>query len=78
DLQVRFFMYVDLTEFRNGEFEEGTLEFFEKEGRIRTFGYGLSLWPRPSVRLEMATGGDWFGCNQYRGMRWLVGITKIF
>ena len=78
DLQVRFFMYVDLTEFRNGEFEGGTLEFFEQEGRIRTFGYGLSLWPRPSLRMEMATGGDWFGCNQYRGMRWLVGITKIF
>lgn len=77
DLQVRFFLYADLTEFQNGKFEEDTLEFFEQEGRLRTFGYGLSLWPRPSLRLEMATGGDWFGRNQYRGMRWMVGITKI-
>lgn len=77
DLQVRFFIYADLTEFQNGKFEEDTLEFFEQEGRLRTFGYGLSLWPRPSLRLEMATGGDWFGRNQYRGMRWMVGITKI-
>lgn len=77
DLQVRFFIYADLTEFQNGKFEEDTLEFFEQEGRLRSFGYGLSLWPRPSLRLEMATGGDWFGRNQYRGMRWMVGITKI-
>lgn len=77
DLQVRFFLYADLTEFQNGKFEEDTLEFFEQEGRLRSFGYGLSLWPRPSLRLEMATGGDWFGRNQYRGMRWMVGITKI-
>lgn len=77
DLQVRFFIFADLTGFRNGEFGGDNLEFYEQEGNLRTFGYGVSLWPRPSMRLEVATGGDWFGRNQYRGMRWLVGITKI-
>lgn len=77
DLQMRLFLYADLTAFQNGEFGGDNLEFYEHEGNLRTFGYGISLWPRPSMRLEIATGGDWFGRNQYRGMRWLIGITKI-
>ena len=77
DLQMRFFLYADLTAFRNGDFEGDNPKFFEQEGSLHTFGYGVSLWPRPSMRLEIATGGDWSGRNQYRGMRWMVGITKI-
>lgn len=78
DLKMRFFLYADLIKFRNGEFPEGDLKFFEREGSLHTFGYGLSLWPRPTFRLEITTGGDWSGSNQYRGIRWIIGATKIF
>lgn len=77
DLKIRFFIYADLTAFRNGEFGKNNLEFFQQEGSLHTFGYGLSLWPRPSMRLEIATAGDWSGRNQYRGMRWMIGIAKV-
>ncbi|MBT3252814.1 MAG: hypothetical protein HN995_00885 [Candidatus Marinimicrobia bacterium] len=76
-LQVRFFLYAGIIDFRNGQFGDNVLEFYQKDGDLRTFGYGVSLWPRPSLRLEIATGGDWFGRNQYRGMRWLISIAKI-
>jgi len=75
--QTRFFIYADLTRFRNGEFEEDNLEFFEQEGSLHTFGYGVSLRYRQSLQLYIATAGDWSGRNQYRGMRWMLGFTKI-
>ena len=77
DFQLRFYLYTDLTSFRNGEFESATLQFFQNEGSLHTFGYGLSMWLRPETRLEISTGGDWSGRNQYRGMRWTIGIVKI-
>lgn len=77
DLRMRFYLYADLTDFRNGEFNGGSLRFFEHEGSLHHFGYGVSLWPRPTLRLELATGGDWSGTNQYRGIRWTAGVTKI-
>ena len=77
DLRMRFFLYADLTDFRNGEFSGQTLEFFENEGSLHHFGYGVSMWPRPTFRLELTTGGDWSGSNQYRGIHWTVGCAKI-
>jgi hypothetical protein len=77
DLRMRFYLYADLTEFRNGEFSGDDPDFFEREGSLHHFGYGMSFWPRPSFRLEFTTGGDWSGSNQYRGIHWVVGITKI-
>ncbi len=77
DLKMRFFIYADLTKFMNGEFHGDDLKFFEHEGSIHAFGYGISLWPRPTIRVEFVTGGDWSGRNQYRGIRWLIGITKV-
>lgn len=78
DLRMRFFIYTDLTKFMNGEFPGEEHEFFEQEGSLHTFGYGVSLWPRPTFRIEVMTGGDWSGRNQYRGIRWAIGATKIF
>jgi len=75
--QMRFFIYTDLTRFRNGEFGENNLEFFEQEGSLHTFGYGVSFKPFPLMQMYIATGGDWSGRNQYRGMRWILGITQI-
>jgi len=77
DFQLRFYLYTDLTAFRNGEFDPDTIKFFQNEGSLHTFGYGLSMWLRPETRLEISTGGDWSGRNQYRGMRWTIGIVKI-
>ena len=65
DLRMRFFIYADLTKFRNGEFKGDNLDFFEKEGTLHTFGYGLSLWPRPTFRLELITGNDRSGQDSY-------------
>jgi hypothetical protein len=78
DLRMRFYLYADLKSFGNGDFLGEDLKFFEKEGYLHEFGYGISLWPRPTFRLEITTGGDWSGANQYRGMRWMLGFTKIF
>lgn len=78
DLRMRFYLYGDLTKFINGDFPGDTLRFFEQEGDLHTFGYGVSLWPRPTFRVDLTTGGDLSGTNQYRGMRWTVGFTKIF
>jgi hypothetical protein len=78
DLRMRFYLYTNLTEFMNGDFSDEELEFFEKEGNLHEFGYGVSLWPRPTFRVDLTTGGDWSGTNQYRGMRWGLGFTKIF
>lgn len=77
DLRMRFYLYADLKKFRNGDFPGEDLKFFEKEGDLHEFGYGVSLWPRPTFRLEITTGGDWSGTNQFRGMRWTLGFTKI-
>ena len=77
DLRMRFYLYGDLTEFLNGEFASDSLRFFEKEGDLYTFGYGVSLWPRPTFRVDLTTGGDLSGTNRYRGMRWTIGFTKI-
>ena len=77
DLKMRFFIYADLTKFMNGEFHGDDLKFFEHDGSLHAFGYGISLWPRPTIRVEFVTGGDWSGRNQYRGIRWLIGITKV-
>jgi hypothetical protein len=78
DLQMRFFLFADMTKFTNGEYPGDSRPFFEEEGSLYTFGYGMSLWPRPTFRFEISTGGDWSGKNQYRGIRWIIGATKIF
>jgi hypothetical protein len=74
---MRFYVYADLTKFWNGDFGEDDLSFFEHEGRLATFGYGVSMSPIHNVRLDIETAGDWAGRNQYRGMRWTVGFTII-
>lgn len=77
DLQLRFFIFSDLTWFGNGKFTDEKIEFFQRVGHQSTFGYGVSVWPRPSMRIEITTGGDLFGKNQYRRLVWIVGLTKI-
>lgn len=74
---LRFYIFADLTKFRNGDFGEDHLEFFEYAGSLHTFGYGVSLKPIINLILDIETGGDWSGRNQYRGMRWMVGFTII-
>lgn len=78
ELRMRFYLYADLTEFSNGEYPAHDRKFFQHDGALHTFGYGVSLWPRPTFRVEMTTGGNWSGRNQYRGIRWIIGVTKIF
>lgn len=78
ELRMRFHLYADLTKFSNGEYPEHDRKFFQHDGTLHTYGYGVSLWPRPSFRIEMTTGGDWSGSNRYRGIRWIIGVTKIF
>ena len=78
ELQMRFFLFSDLTWFRNGEYPSPNPPFFEQEGYLTTLGYGVSLWPRPTLRFELATAGDLVGRNHYRGIRWIIGTTKIF
>ena len=75
--QMRCYIYADLTRFRNGDFGEDNLKFFEYEGNLYTFGYGVSLKPIQKLWLHIETAGDWMGRNQYRGMRWLLGFTII-
>jgi hypothetical protein len=77
DLKMRFFLYADMTRFMNGEYHGDDLQFFEHDGCLHSYGYGISLWPRPTFRVEFVTGGDWSGRNQYRGIRWLIGVTKV-
>jgi len=80
EFQLRFFILADLTAFRNGDFtalDSTEFRFFHNEGSLHTWGYGISLWPRPTLRLELVTAGDWSGRNQFRGIRWMVGIVKI-
>lgn len=77
DLRMRFYLFADLTKFVNGEFPGGGTQFFQHKGDLHNFGYGVSLWPRPTFRVEISTGGDWSGTNQYRGIRWELGFTKI-
>jgi hypothetical protein len=74
---MRFYVYGDLTNFWNGEFEGDDLDFYEHEGRRATLGYGVSLRPIHNMRLDIETAGDLAGRNQYRGMRWTVGFTII-
>ena len=78
DLRMRFHLCTDLTRFMNGDYPDQNRKFYEKEGDLHTFGYGISLWPRPTFRLEITTSGDWSGTNRYRGMTWGIGFTKIF
>ena len=77
DLRMRFYLLADLTRFSNGDVPAGSPKFFERDGDLHSFGYGISLWPRPSFRVELTTLGDWSGTNQYRGVRWEIGFTKI-
>jgi len=77
DLRMRFYLLADLVKFSNGDFPEVDREVFEHDGNLHSFGYGVSLWPRPTFRVELTTLGDWSGTNQYRGIRWEIGITKI-
>jgi hypothetical protein len=77
DLRMRFYLIADLTRFSNGWFPPASTKFFERDGSLHSFGYGVSLWPRPSFRVELTTIGDWSGTNQYRGVRWEIGFTKI-
>jgi hypothetical protein len=76
-LQLRLFAYADLTRFRNGHVKKAGVDLVEQDGSLHTFGYGISLWQRPTMQVYLSTAGDWSGRNQYRGMRWTVGITKI-
>jgi len=76
-LQFRTFIYTDMTQFRNGEFPEDNRKFFENEGSLHTWGYGVSIWPNQKSQIYIATGGDWSGRNQYRGMHWTVGLTFL-
>lgn len=78
DLRMRIYLCTDLTRFMNGDYPTEDLKFFEKEGDLHRFGYGVSLWPRPTFRMEITTSGDWGGTNRYRGMCWGLGFTKIF
>ena len=78
ELRMRFYLFTDLIEFVNGSYPGEDLKFYEKDGDLHVFGYGVSLWPRPTVRVEMNTAGDWSGTNRYRGMRWSLAITKVF
>jgi hypothetical protein len=78
DLRMRLYLCADLTRFINGDYPEENRKFFEKEGDLHRFGYGISLWPRPTFRVEVTTSGDWSGTNRYRGMWWGLGFTKIF
>jgi hypothetical protein len=78
DLRMRFYLYTDLTEFMNGDYPGEDLEFYEMEGTLHEFGYGVSLWPRPTFRVDITTGGDWSGSNRYRGMHWMLGFSKLF
>jgi hypothetical protein len=77
DLRMRFYLLADLVKFSNGDFPGDDLEVFEYDGNLHSFGYGVSLWPRPDFRVELTTLGDWSGTNQYRGIRWEIGFTKI-
>lgn len=77
DLRMRFYLLADLTSFSNGKFPAGDRAVFEREGNLHSFGYGVSLWPRPTFRVELTTQGDWSGTNQYRGIRWEIGFVKI-
>jgi len=77
ELRMRMYLCTDLTRFMNGDYPEEDRQFFEKEGDLHTFGYGVSLWPRPTFRLEVTTRGDWSGTNRFRGMWWGIGFTKI-
>lgn len=78
DLQMRFYLFADLTKFSNGEYPRQDRKFFQHDGTLHSFGYGVSLWPRPEFRVELTTGGDWSGSNQYRGIRWTIGVSRIF
>lgn len=77
DLRMRLYLCTNLTRFINGDYPEENRKFFEKEGDLHRFGYGISLWPRPTFRVEVTTSGDWSGTNRYRGMWWGLGFTKI-
>lgn len=77
DLRMRFYLLADLVKFSNGKFPEADPKFFERDGNLHSFGYGVSLWPRPTFRVELTTLGEWSGTNQYRGIRWEIGFTKI-
>jgi hypothetical protein len=71
------FLFADLTRFRNGDYGE-TDVFFEKEGSLHTFGYGVSFEPYPLSQIYIDTAGDFSGRNRYRGMRWTVGLRTAF
>lgn len=64
---MRFYIYADLTKFRNGDFEGDNLDFFEYEGSLSTFGYGVSLKPIPNMRLDIETAGDWGAATSTAG-----------
>lgn len=78
ELKMRMFLLADLIKFSKGSYPYEDLEFYEKDGDLQSFGYGVSLWPRPTIRIEIATAGDLSGKNRYRAMYWTVGFTKIF
>ncbi|MGD9141653.1 MAG: hypothetical protein PVJ42_08950 [bacterium] len=78
ELKMRMFLLTDIIRFKKGSYPYEDLEFYEKDGNLNSFGYGVSLWPRPTIRIEIATAGDLWGENRYRGMYWTVGFTKIF
>jgi len=78
--KLDFFLCADLTRFRNGDYGEidGVPEFFENEGSLHTFGYGVSLEPFPLMQIYLDTAGDLSGRNRYRGMRWTLGFRQVF
>ncbi|HSG29287.1 MAG TPA: hypothetical protein VLA34_12460 [Candidatus Krumholzibacterium sp.] len=68
------FIFADLTDFRNGDYGTAGRAFYEQEGRLHTFGYGVTLEPYPLAQVYMETSGDLSGRNRYRAMRWSVGL----
>jgi hypothetical protein len=72
------FIFADLTRFRNGDYGETDRAFFEKDGSLHTFGYGVSYLPSPDFQVYVETAGDFSGRNRYRGMYWTVGLRKVF
>jgi len=68
------FLLADLTRFRNGKYDPENREFFEHDGSLHTFGYGVSFEPYPLGQIYIETAGDFSGRNRYRGMHWAAGL----
>jgi hypothetical protein len=76
EVRLRLFTFSDYTRFFGGKVKgERTLG---TSGYVYTIGYGVEIWPRPGWSMEMSTGGDLMGKNQFRGMTWVIGMGYLF